>query len=142
MLYETKDNDRRIDFFQPFRERGEESPWEREQRKRRELYEERKRQAEEYRRMMRLREHSMEEFLEQEDKTAFDPEGSISSQSLYALYKSWCRELKILEHTPRSFSLFLKKNAVKYNLVYSMNIPGPKGGHLRGYRGIRAKEEP
>lgn len=141
MLYEPKHNTHRDDIILPFRLGGEESPWEQEQRRRKEMMEQHKRQAEEYRRLMWLREHSMEVFLEQEDDTCFDPEGSISSQALYELYRSWCRERKILEYTARSFSLFLKKNRTKYNLVYSMNIPTPKGGHLRGYRGIRAKEE-
>lgn len=146
MLYETffgaNRTDDRSDFFAGLRQDGEETPWEKEMRRRREQLEAYNRQAEESRRLMWLRENSMQIFLEQEDDICFDLEGCISSQALYELYKNWCRQRQVLERTPRSFSLFLRKNAAKYNLVYSMNIPGPQGGHLRGYRGIREKEHP
>ena len=114
----------------------------REEQQKREAMMEAQRQQEEARRQHAwLMEHSMEIFFQNQEKICLDPEGSIPSRRLYECYRCWCREQKILEERERTFALFVKKNAVRYNLVYSMNLPGPDGKHVRGYRGIREKRE-
>ena len=122
--------------------------WEEEMRR---IKEERRRWAEEVARQQReeearrhllmLQQHSREIFFQEPEDICFDLDGSISSARLYAIYRHWCREKGVLEQTERAFSLFVRKNAASYRLVYSMNIPTPEGKHVRGYRGIREKQD-
>ena len=123
--------------------RMEEKQRRREEEEARRQQEEARRQQEEAQRhrLLMLQEHSRELFFQEPEDICFDPDGSISSARLYAIYRHWCREKGIVEQTERTFSLFVKKNAASYRLVYSMNIPTPDGKHIRGYRGIREKQE-
>lgn len=77
-------------------------------------------------------------FLETEGLYLYDPDGCISSQELYEIYKNWCIQEELPIKPPREFWLYLKENAPAYRLTYSGNIIDSKGKRSRGFRGIRA----
>lgn len=91
-----------------------------------------------YRRYTFLMERSIEAFLREADTICFVPDGMISSQQLYELYRNWVFQNNCPLKTLREFCLFVKKNAPQYRLVYSENIPAGNGKHVRGFRGICA----
>lgn len=93
--------------------------------------------AQEHRKWIRLLEYNMEVFWETEGLYRFDPEGRISSQKLYSLYKAWCIQKDLPLKPPRAFFLYTKQHASQYRLVYSMNIPAENGKHVRGFYGVR-----
>lgn len=76
-------------------------------------------------------------FLETEGLYVYDPDGRITSQELYAIYRNWCLEEEIPLHPAREFWLFVKEHASQYRLVYSLHIPNGNGKRVRGFYGIR-----
>jgi len=80
---------------------------------------------------------NMELFLKTPGLYAYDPEGRISSQELYAIYRRWCLKEELPLQTSRSFFLYVKKHASQYRLVYAGHIPDSTGKRVRGFYGIR-----
>lgn len=88
-------------------------------------------------------------FLETEGLYRYDPDGAITSQQLYTLYKDWCLREKLPLFTPRKFWQHVKEIAPRYQLRYCGQIRDSRGKYVRGFRGIRpllpeemAKSEP
>lgn len=113
---------------------------EQEQRRQEEL-ERYQREAEERHHRYMLLHENIPLFFRTEGLYAYDPEGRITSQALYEIYKQWCLELKIPLQPPRAFWLHAKNNAPSYQLVYSVHIPDGTGKRSRGFYGIRALKE-
>ena len=80
-------------------------------------------------------------FMQTEGLYVFDPDGSISSQELYDIYKSWCIREELPIKPAREFWLYLKEAAPRYRLTYSGNILNSQGKRCRGFRGIRALKD-
>ena len=76
-------------------------------------------------------------FLKSEGYFRFDPEGTVTSRGLYAVYKDWCEDNMYTPLSQNSFWNFLRQNAVDYNLTYTNTIPGGNGRRVRGFQGIR-----
>ena len=77
-------------------------------------------------------------FLETEGLYRYDPDGCISSQELYEIYRAWCIRNRLPLCTPREFWLDIKHLAPHYQLRYSGQVPDSRGKRVRGFRGIRA----
>lgn len=77
-------------------------------------------------------------FMETEGLYVLDPNGSISSQELYDIYRTWCIREELPIKPAREFWLYLKETAPEYRLTYSGNITNSSGKRCRGFRGIRA----
>lgn len=77
-------------------------------------------------------------FLETEGLYRYDPDGCISSQELYEIYRAWCIRNRLPLCTPREFWLDIKHLAPQYQLRYSGQVPDSRGKRVRGFRGIRA----
>ena len=79
-------------------------------------------------------------FLETDGLYCYDPDGSISSQELYQIYRSWCIAKHIPIESPRTFWVRMREYGPTHALTYSMVI-GSNGKRCRGFRGIRALTE-
>lgn len=79
-------------------------------------------------------------FLDTPGLYCYDPDGSISSQDLYQIYRKWCLEQRIPLATPREFWLKIRKYAPEYALSYCI-LTGISGKRCRGFRGICALVE-
>lgn len=84
-----------------------------------------------------LQANSPATFMEAGEGFLYDPKGRISSGELYALYCGWCERNGLLPHPRRAFFLYVSRNAARYRLLHSCNIPTEKGSHINGYLGIR-----
>lgn len=78
-------------------------------------------------------------FLQTEGLYQYDPDGCISSQAMYQIYREWCIREKLPISTPRTFWLRMKEYAPQYALTYC-TFTGTDGKRCRGFRGIRACE--
>lgn len=85
-------------------------------------------------------EQSIQVFFETDGLFLRDPEGKITSQQLYGLYRGWCIRENIPIQPPRAFFLYAKKNAAALSLVHSVHIPTPEGKRVRGFYGARLPE--
>ena len=88
-----------------------------------------------YQRYLTIREDSIAAFLEEETGFVFDLYSSISSQELYAIYCSWCREAEVVPEGLRALCWRLKHS--KDYPVREMMITR-EGRRCRGFAGIRA----
>ena len=77
-------------------------------------------------------------FLETEGLYRYDPDGCISSQELYEIYRAWCIRNRLPLCTPREFWLDIKHLAPHYQLRYIGQVPDSREKRVRGFRGIRA----
>lgn len=104
--------------------------WDEEERQEREAY--RKRQARRY--------DNARLFLE-EGILVYDPDGTISSQELYRLYRLWCIREELPLKPPREFWLHIKEAGPRHGLCYSSSLKDREGKRCRGFRGARAPRE-
>ena len=80
-------------------------------------------------------------FFQTKGLYTYDPEGKITSEELYHIYKQWCLDQEIPLHPPREFWLHAKNHASQYRIVYSTYIPDGNGKRCRGFWGIRPLNE-
>lgn len=116
------------------RQEAEEQARIQEMQRRREEYE---RKAEQHRIYNMRMHHNPLLFLQTEGLYQYDPDGYISSQELYQIYRDWCIQEKLPISTPRSFWLRIKEYAPEYAMTYC-TITGKDGKRCRGFRGIRS----
>ena len=77
-------------------------------------------------------------FLRSQGYIRFDPEYSISSRELYAIYTLWCDENAVAPIKPRSMTEYLLGHLSDYGLSYDNNCYNSAGRRVRGFKGIDA----
>ena len=76
------------------------------------------------------------DFLASDGYFRRDPDGSITSRSLYGIYRDWCDDNNLTPLSARSFSDYLCQNGQHHKLRYTTNVPIGGGKHARGFVGI------
>ena len=90
----------------------------------------------EIQRYRRIREDSIDIFLEEETGFTFDLSSCISSKELYAIYCTWCRSEEVVPEGLRALSWRLKHSTKCYPVRET--ILTRDGRRCRGFLGIRA----
>lgn len=70
-----------------------------------------------------------------------DPDGTISSQELYRVYREWCIREGLPIKPPREFWLNIKSAGPAHGISPSGSLKTPEGKRCRGFRGIRVPGE-
>ena len=65
-----------------------------------------------------------------------DPERSISSKDLYAVYCTWCDENAYPPMKRKTFVEYLSANEEKLGIHYTTHLTNSAGREVRGFRGI------
>jgi len=76
-------------------------------------------------------------YLKDNQFVEFDKNAECSTALLYKNYCGWCTANGQIELKKDMFSIWLKQNQAKYELVYSDYILDIQGKKARGYRGIK-----
>lgn len=84
----------------------------------------------------------IQDFLESEGYFCLDPNGSISTADLYALFKQYCEENSLIPLSPASFGRQIREPIAALGTVPTNRIPARKSKTIRGYLGIRAMQPP
>ena len=90
----------------------------------------------EIQRYRRIREDSIDIFLEEETGFTFDLSSCISSKELYAIYCTWCHQEQVIPEGLRALSWRLKHSTKCYPVRET--ILTRNGRRCRGFLGIRA----
>ena len=77
------------------------------------------------------------EFMESEGYIRNDLQGSVSTRSLYNIYRDWCDDNAMLPLSMKSFSSFLIQNQDKFKIEHSNSVAIGGGRYVRGFRGLR-----
>ena len=76
-------------------------------------------------------------YLKDNQFVEFDKNAECSTAVLYKNYCGWCTANGQIEMKKDMFSVWLKQNQAKYDLIYSDYILDAQGKKARGYRGIK-----
>ena len=76
-------------------------------------------------------------YLKDTQFVEFGKNAESSTALLYENYCRWCSANGQIEQKKDMFSVWLKQNQAKYELVYSDYILDVQGKKARGYRGIK-----
>ena len=98
--------------------------------------------AVENRRIVREDSDNMLAFMESEGYILLNPETSISSEEISAIYQIWCKENSMPPVKPRKVSEFLIAHQKEYGLEHTNNHINSAGRRVRGFRGIEALIHP
>lgn len=66
-----------------------------------------------------------------------DEKGSVATKDLLELYKIWCNENAHEPLANRTFTLYLRENKEKFNILEKEQTKSLKGNRARGYTGIK-----
>lgn len=77
-------------------------------------------------------------FMESTQYVELNPNKSISSKELYAIYTIWCEENAFSPLKSRTVSDFLVGSAKKYGIEHSNNMVNAAGRRVWGFKGIGA----
>ena len=77
-------------------------------------------------------------FMESTQYVELNPNKSISSKELYAIYTIWCEENAFSPLKSRTVSDFLVASAKKYGIEHSNNMVNAAGRRVWGFKGIGA----
>ena len=77
-------------------------------------------------------------FMESTQYVELNPNKSISSKELYAIYTIWCEENAFSPFKSRTVSDFLVASAKKYGIEHSNNMVNAAGRRVWGFKGIGA----
>ena len=88
------------------------------------------------REMVKKDANNIELFLESKGYIVRDPERSISSKDLYAVYCLWCEDNAIKPYAKNTMSHYLKEYGDAYNIVETNNLKNERGIRVRGFEGI------
>lgn len=88
------------------------------------------------REMMKKDANNIELFLESKGYIVRDPERSISSKDLYAVYCTWCDENAYPPMKRKTFVEYLSANEEKLGIHYTTHLTNSAGREVRGFRGI------
>lgn len=80
--------------------------------------------------------NNIELFLESKGYIVRDPERSISSKDLYAVYCTWCDENAYPPMKRKTFVEYLSANEEKLGIHYTTHLTNSAGREVRGFRGI------
>lgn len=83
--------------------------------------------------------NSAMEFLESEGYIVYDKGGCASSKALCSAYRSFCEDNSLPAISDRSFQLYLRQNADRLGLTYTVHLPTERTRSIRGYEGIRVE---
>lgn len=113
---------------------------ERKQQEREARIKERERQAAIQQRRYALLHDNARQFLK-EGFLIQDPDGFVTSQELYRVYREWCIRQKLPLKPPREFWLHVKEEAPHYAMHHSSSLRSADGKRCRGFQGVRLKQE-
>ena len=88
------------------------------------------------REMVKKDANNIELFLESKGYIVRDPERSISSKDLYAVYCTWCDENTYSPMKRKTFVEYLSANEEKLGIRYTTHLTNSAGREVRGFRGI------
>ena len=88
------------------------------------------------REMVKKDANNIELFLESKGYIVRDPERSISSKDLYAVYCTWCDENAYPPMKRKTFVEYLSANEEKLDIRYTTHLTNSAGREVRGLRGI------
>lgn len=88
------------------------------------------------REMVKKDANNIELFLESKGYIVRDPERSISSKDLYAVYCTWCDENAYPPMKRKTFVEYLSANEEKLGIHYTTHLTNSAGREVRGFRGI------
>ena len=88
------------------------------------------------REMVKKDANNIELFLESKGYIVRDPERSISSKDLYAVYCTWCDENAYPPMKRKTFVEYLSANEEKLGIRYTTHLTNSAGREVRGFRGI------
>lgn len=88
------------------------------------------------REMVKKDANNIELFLESKGYIVRDPERSISSKDLYAVYCTWCDENAYPPMKRKTFVEYLSANEQKLGIHYTTHLTNSAGREVRGFRGI------
>ena len=88
------------------------------------------------REMVKKDANNIELFLESRGYIGRDPERSISSKDLYAVYCTWCDENAYPPMKRKTFVEYLSANEEKLGIHYTTHLTNSAGREVRGFRGI------
>ena len=88
------------------------------------------------REMVQKAANNIELFLESKGYIVRDPERSISSKDLYAVYCTWCDENAYPPMKRKTFVEYLSANEEKLGIHYTTHLTNSAGREVRGFRGI------
>ena len=88
------------------------------------------------REMVKKAANNIELFLESKGYIVRDPERSISSKDLYAVYCTWCDENAYPPMKRKTFVEYLSANEEKLGIHYTTHLTNSAGREVRGFRGI------
>lgn len=88
------------------------------------------------REMVKKDANNIELFLESKGYIVRDPERSISSKDLYAVYCTWCDENAYPPMKRKTFVEYLSANEEKLSIHYTTHLTNSAGREVRGFRGI------
>ena len=80
--------------------------------------------------------NNIELFLESKGYIVRDPERSISSKELYAVYCTWCDENAYPPMKRKTFVEYLSANEEKLGIHYTTHLTNSAGRQVRGFKGI------
>lgn len=80
--------------------------------------------------------HFCRQCLESKGYIVRDPERSISSKDLYAVYCTWCDENAYPPMKRKTFVEYLSANEEKLGIHYTTHLTNSAGREVRGFRGI------
>ena len=88
------------------------------------------------REMVKKDANNIELFLESKGYIVRDPERSISSKDLYAVYCTWCDENAYPPMKRKTFVEYLSANEEKIGIRYTTHLTNSAGREVRGFKGI------
>jgi len=81
-------------------------------------------------------------FMKSEGYIRFDPERSVSSEEICAIYNLWCKENGLPPIKARKVSEFLITHQEEYGIEYTNNHLNAAHRRVRGFKGIEALVHP
>lgn len=82
------------------------------------------------------------EFLASEGYIEFNPDSTVSSKDLYAVYKLWCEDNALAPLVQKSFCSYLKQNESSYRIRYTNKVNIGRGKYVRGFVGMAILQRP
>ncbi len=82
------------------------------------------------------------EFLASEGYIELNPDSTVSSKDLYAVYKLWCEDNALAPLAQKSFCSYLKQNESSYRIRYTNKVNIGRGKYVRGFVGMAILQRP
>lgn len=92
-------------------------------------------------RLRQEQQNSDQLFLETSGQITFAEGVKVTSRILYEHYTAWCLGRGYAPKSRKELSSYLCRNADRYHIRYSTNIPTEEGRRLRGFLGMGLSED-